>query len=898
MLRTPMERFTEALEAHGYQLIRGVARCPAHDDGTPSMTVDEAPDGKVLVNCHANCPTIAIVQAIGLQMRDLFPNDAPAKAAGGDAPDPTFTRPPDQLYHYYDDTGVYAYTVCKWLPDAANPKKYFRQWIMTVDATGRPTNKARSKKLGEAKRWLYRMPQLAQARMATPATAVYIAEGEKDVDALVAAGHIATCNPQGAGKWKHVADVAATVLRGANVIIITDKDDVGYKHAAEVATALARNAASIRIVEAATGKDAADHLGNGHTIDEFVPVAGGDSAVTTSEWCAHIQNPTGGIVLDAPLTGSGGSGNGRGDADLGGDVPARRREIMVEGRQPRDVMYETIEVLMETNDPPTLFCNLGEPTRLRFVASVPRLELFSKDMMAVRCAEVADWVTIGKKGGVVPAAVPASVVSAVLSNPAHPYPPISGLATMPIVRPDGKIHMNGYDGDPRRPDDDPDATHTYVACTAKIPDFANEPTAAELADAVALIDELFDGFPFEEQADRANAFALLFTPLMRPAVRGKVPMAIITSPKQGSGKSFLADVISHVVTGEPITAMPWLADDDEMRKTLLTMLVAGFPFIVFDNLTGRLRSDALAGMLTNGSLTGRLLGTNQTAKAPDRAVWVATGNNIEVDTDFARRCYTISIDPKTSDPQGRKFSNPNLLGWALTNRGRILAAMLTMFRAWWVADCPMPQDVPANAQYAEWVRVVGGILEHAGVPGLMGNAAKFKARADTEDVAMSKWLTAIHEWRNAGTTRDEEFTARDIEAVLKKGEDGSMLKEEELGVISTVPEKIHDAVVTRRGGATAIGRALSRSLNTRYGDTEVYVAQGKIDRSGANRFRIVVPEQQQHLDVVPEVETIEVPDHVPQELVDTISTTPASVESDSIDGDDVDGDDGPIVSPF
>ena len=91
----------------------------------------------------------------------------------------------------------------------------------------------------------------------------------------------------------------------------------------------------------------------------------------------------------------------------------------------------------------------------------------------------------------------------------------------------------------------------------------------------------------------------------------------------------------------------------------------------------------------------------------------------------------------------------------------------------------------------------------------------------------------------AGTSRDEEFTARDIEAVLKKGEDGSMLKEEELAVISTVPEKIHDAVVTRRQGATAIGRALSRSLNTRYGDTEVYVAQGKIDRSGANRFRIV-----------------------------------------------------------
>ena len=32
-----------------------VACCPAHDDKTPSLSIKDAPNGKVLVHCHAGC---------------------------------------------------------------------------------------------------------------------------------------------------------------------------------------------------------------------------------------------------------------------------------------------------------------------------------------------------------------------------------------------------------------------------------------------------------------------------------------------------------------------------------------------------------------------------------------------------------------------------------------------------------------------------------------------------------------------------------------------------------------------------------------------------------------------------------------------------------------------------
>ena len=54
--------------AKGYQ-----ARCPAHDDGGPSLSLSEGGDGRVLLHCFAGCSTASVVAAMGLTMSDLFP---------------------------------------------------------------------------------------------------------------------------------------------------------------------------------------------------------------------------------------------------------------------------------------------------------------------------------------------------------------------------------------------------------------------------------------------------------------------------------------------------------------------------------------------------------------------------------------------------------------------------------------------------------------------------------------------------------------------------------------------------------------------------------------------------------------------------------------------------------
>lgn len=50
-----------------------MACCPAHADRSPSLSIREAADGKILLRCMAGCSLEQIVEAVGLEVSDLFP---------------------------------------------------------------------------------------------------------------------------------------------------------------------------------------------------------------------------------------------------------------------------------------------------------------------------------------------------------------------------------------------------------------------------------------------------------------------------------------------------------------------------------------------------------------------------------------------------------------------------------------------------------------------------------------------------------------------------------------------------------------------------------------------------------------------------------------------------------
>jgi hypothetical protein len=68
----------ETLAARRCGVGQWMTRCPAHDDSSPSLSIREGRDGRVLVHCWAGCTLSAVLKALGLSMRDLFAGPPPA----------------------------------------------------------------------------------------------------------------------------------------------------------------------------------------------------------------------------------------------------------------------------------------------------------------------------------------------------------------------------------------------------------------------------------------------------------------------------------------------------------------------------------------------------------------------------------------------------------------------------------------------------------------------------------------------------------------------------------------------------------------------------------------------------------------------------------------------------
>jgi DNA primase len=54
-----------------------IARCPAHEDKSPSLAIREMDDGRILLKCFCGCPTSDVLAALGLEFSDLYPEPLP-----------------------------------------------------------------------------------------------------------------------------------------------------------------------------------------------------------------------------------------------------------------------------------------------------------------------------------------------------------------------------------------------------------------------------------------------------------------------------------------------------------------------------------------------------------------------------------------------------------------------------------------------------------------------------------------------------------------------------------------------------------------------------------------------------------------------------------------------------
>ncbi len=496
-----------------------------------------------------------------------------------------------------------------------------------------------------------------------------------------------------------------------------------------------------------------------------------------------------------------------------------RPQVQGNERQLRDIRHDALAALLAANDPPHLFRRAGGVARLALVqdngdTAVPRIQQLDANALRGELTNAADWFTLhhSKQGDfLAPDLPPLAVARDMLGLRTVDLPPLVGVNTCPAFAPDGSlITADGYD---------PASSLWHHRTLDDLPDIAGQPTEADMESARETLLEIVADFPFVDDASRANTIALLLLPFVRPLIDGPTPLHAADAPTPGTGKGLLVQAALWPALGYSLDIRSGARDADEWRKRITSELVAGKPVIGFDNATTRLDSEHLAAVLTATSWTDRVLGQTQVVTTPNRATWVCTGNNLAFSKELARRVVWIRLDAKVEAPEQRSgFRHSNLLGYVRKRRSALVAAALTLCRAWLAAGRPPGPQVMGS--FESYAATLGGILAVAGIDGFLANAVQLRRQADTET---SEWRAFIGAWWDRW--RDAWVGVSDLSELLwQDGQRSDLLP---TVVRSDKP----------RGAVTQLGMRLSSKRDCIIGGWRVTVGE-KPDRAGRLAYRL------------------------------------------------------------
>lgn len=399
--------------------------------------------------------------------------------------------------------------------------------------------------------------------------------------------------------------------------------------------------------------------------------------------------------------------------------------------------------LLKANDPPYLFRHGDSIVRLESDENETlRLRSLNNDHVRYELARVANWYRRkNEKQGQEShedAKPPLDVVKDLLATPDYPLPILSRITEVPVFASNGQLQTKpGYHAAAR--------IYYSPAKGFSLPDVTDNPTPEGIEKArTLLLDDLLFDFPFVDNADRAHAIALFLVPFARDLIEGSTPCHLIEAPTPGSGKGLLADVVLRPAVGKHIGIVTQAHDGDEFRKRITAQLRELQEVILIDNINKPLDSGELAAALTAPIWQDRLLGSSHTVSFPVRCIWVCTANNPVMSTEIARRCIRIRIDPGVDHPwlSTIEYKHPDLRAWTDNHRGELVWSALVLIKAWLAAGKPLPNCKPLGS-FEDWSRVIGGILENAGISGFLTNLNEFYEASDIEGTL---WREFIEDW--------------------------------------------------------------------------------------------------------------------------------------------------------
>jgi hypothetical protein len=364
-------------------------------------------------------------------------------------------------------------------------------------------------------------------------------------------------------------------------------------------------------IEETHGKDLRDWLGEGHRLEDLPTEPITDEEA--DEWAQKSSKSTAWgrqIIVDTD--------------------EARIINEAVEALAARDDIYQRGSNLVH------IVCSSKPPKGISRPAESPRIVHVREPRIQELLADSARWLAPNEEDGLKQVHPPRWAVKGVVARDQWPeIRRLEAIVESPVLRADGSVLQTpGYDP----------ATGIFLKPNCEYPEIPTNPGIDRAVAACKALLEVVEDFPFADASHCAAWLAGVLTPIARYAYCGPSPLFLNDANIRGCGKSLLTDATSLITTGREMARMTLPRDDDELRKRITALAVAGEPLILIDNIAGTFGSASLDAALTATSWSDRILGQTTIATLPLYATWYATGNNVILAADTSRRVVHIRLE--------------------------------------------------------------------------------------------------------------------------------------------------------------------------------------------------------------------------------------------------------------
>ena len=238
-----------------------------------------------------------------------------------------------------------------------------------------------------------------------------------------------------------------------------------------------------------------------------------------------------------------------------------------------------------------------------------------------------------------------------------------------------------------------------------------------------------------------------------------VPLGLITANTPGLGKSYLAHAIPLILFGRTasVTTLPEGSNmqnrGDELRKRIISQIEGGETFTLIDNVSRTSGADfsspELEAFITSSDFSDRQLGSNtKKAGGRHRMQIVVTGNGTSPGEDLADR--TLFVKLESSEPNRRHHFTPtngDFLEYCRQHRKELLAATLTIVKAWLVAGSPKPHTANGFGSFPDFNRIPIAMIhwttEIDPLDGRLDDIRESDTKAQARAALISNWTELL-----------------------------------------------------------------------------------------------------------------------------------------------------------